>query len=781
MKMILSPKLALKLPLTIVGFCALVTVVLVTLSDLRFRDTALQNVEEHFKTLVLEREVTLQSWLEGLDADVLALAAVPSTSTALEWFSATWSTSEGDPRQALTTAYISGNPYPAGERQLLSKAEGSEVYHMHHGRFHPPFLSIVDSKGFYDVLLVSPQGDVVYSVKKEKDFTTNLLNGRFRDSGLGQVFRDAATDAPGTVHFSDLSPYEPSNNVPASFVATKVTNESGDYVGVLVIQVPIAVLDGIVNNPVGLGETGEVLLVGEDYNTRIASRFENGVKVLEKVPFSEQIEFALSGNTSFFPNATGINGDRVASYVSSIVFHNDRWALVAEQSLDEILAPVRAERNFQILVSIACALVLSVVGWLFARTITGPINSLRHTMEQVTQGDLDVEVPEATRRDDFGTIGKTLVRMRDDLREARKAEEERNQHQREQEEVVKELSIGLRRLSAGDFSQPITVPFRSDHEQLRQDFNTTMQTLNATVVEVINTSNSIRQGAAEISQASEDLSHRTESQAATLEQTAAALDEMTASVKSAAEGAKSVEVTMTESRKEAEDSGAVVQNAVAAMTEIEESASHISQIIGVIDDIAFQTNLLALNAGVEAARAGDAGRGFAVVASEVRALAQRSSEAAMEIKTLIGNSSKQVERGVDLVGKAGEALNRIVDRVGHISQMVSEIADGAAEQSTGLGEINIGVTQLDEVTQQNAAMVEESSASSHLLNSDAAKLSELVARFRVETEFDEPQSTVVEIKRPTAHGADWGPNTKVEARPIAVNGQLDGPEVWQEF
>ena len=303
----------------------------------------------------------------------------------------------------------------------------------------------------------------------------------------------------------------------------------------------------------------------------------------------------------------------------------------------------------------------------------------------------------------------------------------------------------------------------------------------ATVVEVINSASSIRNGAAEISQASDDLSHRTESQAATLEQTAAALDEMTASVKSAAEGAKSVEETMKKARLEAVDSGSVVENAVAAMTEIEGSASHISQIIGVIDDIAFQTNLLALNAGVEAARAGEAGRGFAVVASEVRALAQRSSEAAMEIKNLIGNSSKQVERGVELVGKAGEALNSIVDQVTNISQMVSEIADGASEQSTGLGEINIGVTQLDQVTQQNAAMVEEATASSHMLNSDAEKLSELVARFRVEAESDAPKASVVKLNAPSAHGSDWGQEAEFVAKPIAANGRLDGPEIWQDF
>jgi methyl-accepting chemotaxis protein len=202
-------------------------------------------------------------------------------------------------------------------------------------------------------------------------------------------------------------------------------------------------------------------------------------------------------------------------------------------------------------------------------------------------------------------------------------------------------------------------------------------------------------------------------------------------VRSAAEGARSAEATTQEAKSEATDSGAIVERAMVAMQDIETSSTQIAQIIGVIDDIAFQTNLLALNAGVEAARAGDAGRGFAVVASEVRGLSQRTATAAREITGLIGKSSQQVNSGVELVGGAGEALQSIVDRVSNISRLVSEIADGATEQATGLNETNIGITELDKVTQQNAAMVEESTAASHLLRSDAGKLSELVAHFNV--------------------------------------------------
>ena len=216
-----------------------------------------------------------------------------------------------------------------------------------------------------------------------------------------------------------------------------------------------------------------------------------------------------------------------------------------------------------------------------------------------------------------------------------------------------------------------------------------------------------------------------------MEETAAALDQLTASVREAAESASEVENVVTKARKDAEESGVIVSEAVDAMSMIRKSSNEISQIIGVIDDIAFQTNLLSLNAGVEAARAGEAGRGFAVVASEVRALAQRSSDAAKQIKLLITSSSEQVETGVGLVGRTGEALASIIDRVSSIDKLVSGIASGSREQSSGLSEINIGMSQLDQVTQQNAAMVEEATAAATTLRTEAAGLTHVVGRFNL--------------------------------------------------
>jgi methyl-accepting chemotaxis protein len=263
----------------------------------------------------------------------------------------------------------------------------------------------------------------------------------------------------------------------------------------------------------------------------------------------------------------------------------------------------------------------------------------------------------------------------------------------------------------------------------------------------------IRTGSDEIANASDDLSRRTEQQAASLEETAAALDEITATVKKTADGASQVSKVVTEARSEAQRSGQVVSDAVAAMGQIEASSLQITQIIGVIDEIAFQTNLLALNAGVEAARAGEAGRGFAVVASEVRSLAQRSAEAAKEIKGLISASSTQVGQGVTLVGDAGRALASIVGKVGEIDALISEISASASEQATGLTQVNSAVNQMDQVVQQNAALVEQATAASHALRGEAAELERLLARFRVSGRMT----------------ADVGPARASPARPAPQN------------
>ena len=388
-------------------------------------------------------------------------------------------------------------------------------------------------------------------------------------------------------------------------------------------------------------------------------------------------------------------------------------------------------------------------GVILARSIGAPVRAMTQVMRKLAAGDNEVVVPAADRKDEVGDMAKAvlsfkdgaLARLRleseaeaasqDATRQRASTEAERARTQAEQAGVVQALAQGLSHLSAGDLTYRIETAFNGSYEQLRNDFNSAVSNLERTLGKIQDNSSSMSAGSSEISQAADNMARRTEAQAASLEQTAAALDEITATVRKTAEGAQQADTVVTEARASAETSGDVVGRAVAAMDEISTSSNQIGQIIGVIDEIAFQTNLLALNAGVEAARAGDAGKGFAVVASEVRQLAQRSADAAKEIKTLIGVSTRQVGAGVELVGQTGQALHQIFDQFNEIAQLVTQISSSAREQATALGQVNTAINQMDTTTQQNAAMVEESTAASHTLLRQARDLTQLISAFKV--------------------------------------------------
>ncbi len=407
--------------------------------------------------------------------------------------------------------------------------------------------------------------------------------------------------------------------------------------------------------------------------------------------------------------------------------------------------------------------------WLLRRGVVRPLDAMSKSMERLAGGDLNVSIDGSERQDEIGAMSRALSVFRDAELEKRRlealateqsqeaeaerarAEADRDMVETEQRSVVGATAEALARLAGGDLTVRIAQEFPGEYRQLKDDFNAAMDALQEAMGRIAANADAMRSGTGEISQATHDLSRRTEQQAATLEETAAALDQITATVKQTAAGARQADMAVADARSEAERSGEICQQAVAAMGGIESSAKQITQIIGVIDEIAFQTNLLALNAGVEAARAGDAGRGFAVVASEVRALAQRSAEAAKEIKALIAASSTEVKSGVQLVGQTGEALSAIVEKVAEISALVTQITASTQEQAVGLQQVNEAANRMDQATQQNAAMVEQSAAASAALAREAEEMARLVAKFEVGGAA--PRPVLVRQLRPTSKGA----------------------------
>jgi len=406
--------------------------------------------------------------------------------------------------------------------------------------------------------------------------------------------------------------------------------------------------------------------------------------------------------------------------------------------------------------TVVIAVAAARLAWWMRRSVAAPIAQLTQVMAKLESGDDSAEAPTLKRRDEIGQLAEAVQAFKAGAAEKKRvdaeaqtlranAESEREASAQAQREaidhervvVAESVGAGLAKLAAKDLSYRMSAEIPDAYRKLQADFNASIAQLDEAMRAVSESMSAIKTGTTEIATAADNLSRRTEQQASSLEETAATVTEITETVKRSADGAKHARDVVSSAKADADNSAAIVGQAVEAMNAIAKSSQQIGQIIGVIDEIAFQTNLLALNAGVEAARAGDAGRGFAVVASEVRGLAQRSAEAAKEIKELISQSTAQVDSGVKLVAETGRTLQRILSHVTEINTVVTGIAAGTQEQAEALHQINVAVDQMNTFTQQNAAMVEESTAASRSLSDEATRMSSRVGQFRVGKAIDE--------------------------------------------
>ncbi|MFK7930352.1 MAG: methyl-accepting chemotaxis protein [Myxococcota bacterium] len=577
-------------------------------------------------------------------------------------------------------------------------------------KFYDPVLrSYKERYEYYDVFLISPDGDVIYTVEHEADFATNIQSGSYSSTGLAEVFRAAKS---GQTIMTDFAPYAPSADAPAAFAAAPITMD-GQLVGIVALQMPFGRLNAIMAERSGLGESGETYLVGPDYLMRSDSRFAEESTLLTRTVRTEGVEAALAGNTdkAVFPDYRGVP---VWSAYTPVKSHGLNWALLAEMDQSEVMTPVATLRNWTLGATGLALVLLAIVAFVASRWFIGPITKVTEAASRMARGDLH-QTLDINSNDEVGRLASSFSEMRSTLGT-----------------LLAEIESLSTAAQNGDLSNRIeTSDYEGSFGEISRNLNRMLDAVSAPLASVAESSQAVSSSAHEISQGSQSIAMGASEQAAALQQTAASMEEISGMTKRNAESTRQARDLTNSTRTAAIDGDQIVQDMVSSMADIRTSASNTAEIIKNINQIAFQTNLLALNAAVEAARAGEAGRGFAVVAEEVRNLALRSKEAAQRTERLIQESVTLAQTGEGLSIRVKDQLATIVDNVGQVTEIVAEIATASEEQARGVDEITRAVTQMDQVVQNSAASAQVSSGAAEQLAQRAESMARVVGGFRL--------------------------------------------------
>lgn len=705
------------------------------------------------ESVLIFRGDMLQDQLEQLENQASSIARIEALQMSITSLKSGWKTiekSSGDARGELKEVFITNNPNPADQREKLMKPEGpSGFYYSNHEKTQGEVARDLENTAFSDLLIADLDGSVLYSYKKDDNFAENLKADAWKATGAGIAFAKAmentgkATDDSAPTAFSGLR-VDASNGKSAIFYAVPII-KLGQPKGIILFKVRDDIITSILEKGIVSGSTAQAAIISSD-GSAVGLNAEGRLATLDTAPFTFMKDALASSNGMTVDDFARPDGTARA-YVRSITYQGERFLVVESVLVSELNAGSIEIATLLTMIGLAALVVMAIATGLITKLLFSPLSRLAGNTRDVADGKLDVEIGSQTRQDEIGTMAKALARFRQSLIESRELEaasaETRARAERDRQEnlalreaeartlqdVVQALDEGLHHLANGDLAYQIQTRFPNELESLRVNFNEALATLSETMTAIGGNSMAVRSGSEEMRTGADDLAGRTERQAASITETANAIDAITQSVRVQIQRAEQAERIARDAKKETTGSSQIMRETIAAMEAIQSSSRQINTIISVIDDIAFQTNLLALNAGVEAARAGESGKGFAVVAMEVRELAQRSSSAAKEIASLLQKSTREVETGVALVERAGVALTGIGSHVEAINGQINEIMESTREEADTLRQINTSVSELDSMTQQNAAMVEETTAAIHRLAAEAVEMDRQLGNF----------------------------------------------------